>query len=206
MDAGVRKEGRGCRDGMLPDGPGKGGRFSRRHRARQSAAADQSAGKTGVQNHQLFALNGREHAAKVAAGERRLRFAIAEQQVSEAVVAGGEHAVRTQVQNGQIVLIGFAEGVGDGGVQCVACADGTVLDGQPGNPRAYAEQRGGDHLDIAGDGAAQVGLGDKVGAGDQQRTHIRPGNRRQTERQRQRQQRQDSAHRFPSFHLWNAPP
>ena len=84
---------------------------AREHDHFRLTAADERAGITGVQNQQLFALHAAEYAAQLRGGERILALPVAKEQIDLLVVGGGEHAVRTQVEDGKIVLVALGKGV-----------------------------------------------------------------------------------------------
>ena len=136
---------------------------------RRQPAANQRPGIAGVKDHELLPLNGGDDGKELLRGERRLRFAVAQQQIHLPVIRGGEDAVRAEVEDGKIVLIRLAHRVGDGAFKRLARANRAILKGEYLEPGIGADQRGADQMQIAGAGSAQIRLGAEFGAGDQQR-------------------------------------
>ena len=94
---------------------------------RRHAAADERAGMARVDDQQLFALNVMDERVELRGAQGRLRLAVAQQQIDLAVVGGGENAVRTQIEDGQIVFVAFGECAVDGRAQRFDCADGAII-------------------------------------------------------------------------------
>ena len=77
--------------------------------------------------------------------------------------------MRAQVEDGQIFFAGRRKGIFHGGFECADGSDGAVLNGQVCTAQPCSDQRGTDHMQIAGDRASQIRLRDKFLAGDEQR-------------------------------------
>ena len=166
------------------------------------AAADERAGVAGVHDEQLFALDAADEVVQVLRAQRRFRLAVAQEQIDLPVVRGGEDAVRAQVEDGKVALDSLVKGVVKRCAQGLLRADGAILDGQAAQTHARAEERGADHVQVAGDGCAQVHLGDEVRAGDQQRARICQRREGQGEQQKHRRgKRADFFHASSSLPL-----
>jgi len=109
-----------------------------------------------------------------------------------------------QIEDGQIAFVGVLKGVGHRGGKGLNRADGAVLDGEAAKRHVRADERGTDQMQIAGDRRAEIGLGDEVRAGEQQRVRLPlrkgGGKAHKQARKRKKQRYEEAAHGLPSFH------
>ena len=80
--------------------------------------------------------------------------------------------MRAEIENGEVVFRSVGKGIVYRMGQGVYAADGAVLDGQAADVHACTDQRRTDDMQVAGNGVSQIGHGNKIVAGDQQRTGL----------------------------------